>query len=296
MFIRVDAEPPFTRDQTTGFRLVKRLSPASDEMLGPVTFGPYIADQQHPPVDDEAFQIFKRLHTYDRTDLDTRLERTVDLPYGRRETVTFRAAYGSERVVAHLFLPNNAAPPYQVVVFFGHAGIFGITSIEDLQLPYEFVVRSGRALIIPAYSGSLERGPTPFVLPPAQTRDRAVKWSMDLGRSIDYLQTRPDIDVGKLAYYGVSLGAAEGPRLVSLDSRFKAAVLSTGGLRDAALPEIYGMNFAPRVHVDQEHGATHCRQREQVNGFDHGERPHRLAHRPAEAGLLAPLKQGKQVH
>jgi hypothetical protein len=249
MFIRVDAEPPFTRDQTTGFRLVKRLSGASDEMLRPVTFGPYTGDQRHPPVDDHAFQIYKRLHAYDRTDLDARIERTVDLKYGRRETVTFRAAYGSERVVAHLFLPNNVAPPYQIVAFFGHAGIFGLTRIEDLQLPYEFVVRSGRALIIPAYSGSLERGPTPFILPPAQTRDRAVKWSMDLGRSIDYLQTRPDIDVDKLGYYGVSLGAAEGPRLIALDVRFKAAVLSTGGLRDADLPEIYGLNYAPRVHV-----------------------------------------------
>jgi len=249
MFIRVDAEPPFTRDETTGFRLVKRLGSASDEMLRPLMFGPYVGDQRNPPVDDEAFQIFKRLHAYDQTDLEASIERTVDLKYARRETVTFRAAYGGERVVAHLFLPNNASPPYQIVAFFGHAGIFGITSIEDLQLPYEFVVRSGRALVIPAYSGSLERGPTPFVLPPAQTRDRAVKWAMDLGRSIDYLQTRPDIDVDKLGYYGVSLGAAEGPRLVALDSRFKAAVLSTGGLRDPALPEIYGMNFAPRVHV-----------------------------------------------
>ena len=86
--------------------------------------------------------------------------------------------------------------------------------------------------MIPAYSGSLERGPSPAFLPPSQTRDRALKWSMDLGRSIDYLETRPDIDTSKLAFYGVSLGAAEGARLVAVDPRFKTAVLASGGLRD----------------------------------------------------------------
>ena len=120
-------------------------------------------------MDDQAFQIFLHLHAYDKTDLDPKVERVVESPYWRRETVTFRAAYGNERVIAHLFLPNNATPPYQIVAFFGHSGILAMTRIEDLQLPYEFVVRSGRALMIPAYSGSLERGPSPS--PPAAHSD-----------------------------------------------------------------------------------------------------------------------------
>ena len=31
-------------------------------------------------------------------------------------------------------------------------------------------------------------------------RDHVVDWSKDLGRSIDYLETRPDIDRSKLAF------------------------------------------------------------------------------------------------
>ena len=249
MFMRVNAKPPFAREPTTGFRLVKRVTAASGEMLAPVTFGAGTDVRRAPPVNDQAFQIFERLHTYDKTELEPKLERTVALTYGRRETVTFRAAYGAERIVAHLFLPNNSAPPYQIVAFFGHSGSLATTGIDDLQLPYEFVVRSGRALIVPAYSGSLERGPSRFNLPPAQTRERAVKWSMDLGRSVDYLQTRSDIDVRKLGYYGVSLGASQGARLVAVDSRFKAAVLASGGLHDDEPPEIDPFNFAPRVHI-----------------------------------------------
>ena len=36
----------------------------------------------------------------------------------RMETVSFRAAYGNERVTAYLFLPDNAKPPFQTVVYF----------------------------------------------------------------------------------------------------------------------------------------------------------------------------------
>ncbi len=99
-----------------------------------------------------------------------------------------------------------------------------------MEYPYQFIVRSGRAVVIPAYSGSLERGPSPVILPRNQERDRAIRWSMDLGRTVDYMETRPDLDTRKLGFYGVSWGANEGPRLVAVDGRFKTLVLSSGGL------------------------------------------------------------------
>ena len=209
MFNRFDAKPPLSREATVGFRLVRRTTPPPAETFAPVKIGRSGAERNQP-VDDQAFQIFQRLHAYDKTALDPKVERVVELPAWRRETVTLRSAYGAERVVAHLFLPANATPPYQIVAFFGHTGILATRRIEDLQLPFEFVVRSGRALMIPAYSGSLERGPSPRALPPIQRRERSLKWSMDLSRSVDYLETRPDIDASKLGFYGVSLGASGG--------------------------------------------------------------------------------------
>ena len=47
----------------------------------------------------------------------------------------------------------------------------------------------------------------------------------------------------------LSLGAAEGARLVAVDPRFKTAVLASGGLRDRDLPEVDAWNFAPRVRI-----------------------------------------------
>ena len=125
----------------------------------------------------------------------------------------------------------------------------GLKRVEDFDYPYEFIVRSGRAVIIPAYSGTLERGPSVYRLPADQERERALRWSMDLGRSIDYLETRRDIDSRKLGFYGISSGASHGVRLIAVDARFKAAVLSSGGLQQNQPAEVDSWNFAPRVHV-----------------------------------------------
>ena len=253
MFTNFDALPPIDRGRTVGFRLVKRVSPLPAAAFDPVRLGPTDAPRA-PPVDDKVFKIYLDNHAYDKTELESRVERVVESPNWRRETVSFRAAYGTGRVVAHLFLPTNAIPPYQIVAFFGHSGILTVPRIEDLRLPYEFVVRSGRAVIIPAYDGSLDRGrgPTERFLPPVRSRERELNWSKDLGRSLDYLETRAEIDTTRLAFYGVSLGAVHGPRLIAVDPRFDTAVLVSGGLSRFAgsgLPETDSYNFAPRVRV-----------------------------------------------
>ena len=51
----------------------------------------------------------------------------------------------------------------------------------------------------------------------------------DLRRSVDYLETRPDIDRERLAYFGVSLGAIRGAIALAVEKRFKTAVLWSGG-------------------------------------------------------------------
>ena len=121
------------------------------------------------------------------------------------ETVSYDAAYGGERVTALVFLPRNTAPPFQTVIWFPGSDVYARRSHESLASEYlfDFIPRSGRALVYPIYKGMYER----FVsLPrtPNERRDRLVYWSKDLSRTIDYLETRADIDSERLAYYGVS--------------------------------------------------------------------------------------------
>jgi len=74
-----------------------------------------------------------------------------------------------------------------------------------------------------------------------------IDWSKDLRRSMDYLETRPDIDIRRVAFGGVSGGAAAAPFLVALESRIKTAILVSGGTRWKKAPEVDSWNYAPRV-------------------------------------------------
>ena len=73
---------------------------------------------------------------------------------------------------------------------------------------------------------------------------------MDLRRSIDYLETRTDVDHNRLSYYAVSSGAVLGPILLAVEPRLKVAVVVAGGCdSEKELPEADPLNFAPHVKV-----------------------------------------------
>ena len=84
----------------------------------------------------------------------------------------------------------------------------------------------------------------------ARYRDHVIYWAKDLGRTIDYLETRTDLKLDKLVYYGLSTGAYLGNILPAMETRIKVSVLLSGGFESAKkLPEVDEINFAPRVKV-----------------------------------------------
>ena len=75
-----------------------------------------------------------------------------------------------------------------------------------------------------------------------------VAWSKDLGRSLDYLKTRTDIDSTRIAYFGFSWGGFVAPVLLGVEDRFRAAIVLAGGLMfQRAFPEAEPINFVTRV-------------------------------------------------
>jgi cephalosporin-C deacetylase-like acetyl esterase len=248
-FAGFNAADPMARKATIGFRCIRRVTAPPPESLGPITQN--TSHDLGRPVDDRTYKIFSDLQGYDKTAIVAKVEQVDESsPYWRRQTVTFPAAYGGERMMVHLFLPRNSTPPYQAVVVFGGSNVFTTTRIQDFQFPYEFLLRAGRAAIFPVFSGTLERGPSSFRLPINQARERALRWPKDVGQTIDYLETRPDIDARRIGFYGVSSGALQGICLIALDHRFKAAALSSGGLSSFAMPrEADPWNYAPRVRI-----------------------------------------------
>ena len=246
-----DARLPFDRSSNNGFRTIKLPDPASlpASALQPVER--LTRDfSQDKPASDDVYRIYAGLYAYDRTDLKASVDSVDDsAPAWRLEKITYAAPYGTERIAAYLFLPKHATPPYQTVVYFPHSGGLTLSSFEKGELSYlGFVVKAGRALLFPMYKGMYERRLVPTPSGPNASRDLTIDELKDLRRSVDYLETRPDIDRERLAYFGVSFGARLGPIALALEKRFKAAVLWSGGFQmGRSLPEVDEVNYAPRV-------------------------------------------------
>ena len=210
--------------------------------------------RKNEPVSDEVFAIYHGLFEYEPLDLDARIESVDDSSrYWRHETVSFTAAYGTDRVLAHIFLPRNASPPYQTVVYVPGFAASSVTSIQAMRSdPAFFVPRSGRALVWPTYEGTMERGGGGSRPGGSRAqRDLMIHKVNDLQRTLDYLETRDDIDSDQLVYMGLSAGSEYGPVYLAIEPRFEAAALIAGGFDDFHMleeaAEINPWNYAPRV-------------------------------------------------
>jgi dienelactone hydrolase len=249
MFNDLDAQQPFERRAAYGFRCVKYITPPAVDTTRPIVIAARnLAGEA--PVSDAVFELIRNQYRYDTTPLGATVESTEEAAAWRKETVSFDAAYGNERVRAYLFLPKNASPPYQTIVFFPPGDAPMLRSSRDLRLSgIDFLMKSGRAVLFPIYKGTYERGPV-AVTGAAAWRDLTVQRSRDLGRAVDYLTTRPDVDVARIGYYGMSLGAWLGVVFTAIEPRFGASVLLSGGMTPTRrLPEYDLLNFAPRVKV-----------------------------------------------
>jgi dienelactone hydrolase/predicted Ser/Thr protein kinase len=251
-----NARPPFDRSAENGFRLATYLdSSLSKVFTDPITVSrrDYDAERLAP---EEVFAAYLALYAYDPRPLDAKVEaRDESHPDWVREKVSFRAAYGNERVPAYLYLPRNSRPPYQAIVYApGAAAVVGGDAATLLRntAPFDYAVVSGRAVIYPIYQGTYERNTGQTSTWPQKTRayrDWMVQVVNDARRAVEYLVSRSDIRHDELAFIGTSWGAAMGSRILPQEPRFKAAILLDGGFpqETQVLPELDQLNYLPRV-------------------------------------------------
>ncbi len=250
------AQQALDRSVTNGFRCIRPAgSEAEPERLArtiELPFRDFFAEQ---PVDDRTYRLYLDQYAYDRTELNAAIEERTEEQDWIAERVSFDAAYGGERVTAFLFLPRAgvAESPYPAIVVFPGSGVIHQRGNDEgarRGVP-EWVVKSGRAVVFPIYQGTLDRGGELTTDQPSETnryREFVRMWAQDLSRTIDYLETRDDIDSGRLAYWGVSWGGRMGPLMLAVEPRFKTAVLYVAGLKfQRALPEADPFNYVTRV-------------------------------------------------
>jgi serine/threonine protein kinase/dienelactone hydrolase len=252
-FREYDAQLPHDRQPTYGVRCVKYGAPLAPSLRAPVVVRP--RDYRREKLaSDEIFAVYKSLYQYDRTPLEAKVDSADDrLEHWRVEWVSFNAAYANERVPALLYLPKSAQPPYQTVVYFSGGPFFQrqpISAAREAESGFNFLVRSGRAVLFPLYYGTYERHVDGTFELPSAWRDVVIHASKDIGRSLDYVESRPDFAAQKVAYLGLSMGAGVGPIMTAVEPRFAASILVGGGLYSwQRAPESESFNFLPRVKV-----------------------------------------------
>ena len=178
---------------------------------------------------------------------------------GIREKITFDAAYGQERMVLYLFRPSEPTGPLQTVVLFPGSGALFATNFEAFSGGAAWsgrigmLVRSGRAVAFPVYKSTFERQDDyAYRLQDLSNdhRDHVIQWRQDLGRSLDYLQTRADVDSDRFGYFGLSWGGRMAAIMLAIEPRFRAAVLDVPGLSPLPTqPVVDPFNFVSRVQI-----------------------------------------------
>ena len=256
---------PSTREQSFGFRCMRPIGDVP-ELLRAERLPPEAGLGDFEPIDDARFALLEDQYRYDETPFAARAWASEDSnPHWRVESLSIAGVRPGEEILLRLLVPRSAEPPYQAVLYFpGSAAMVTPSVRAPAELAFaEFIPRSGRVLVYPAYAGMYERSSAGSVMiatrgdePVSATtafRDLRVEWGREVRRVVDYLATREDIDLDRLGFFGLSLGAFYGPIYAAIEGRFDAVVWMGGGASAATLdhypPEIQPAHFAPRVRV-----------------------------------------------
>ena len=249
--------PSFDRSPENGFRCVIYIDKEKipESAFEPVDFGEVRDYSTEKPVPESTFQIYRNQFLYDSTDLKAVIESTDESHEDwTSQKITFNSAYGKDRVIAYLYLPKHISPPYQTLIYFPGTGAFyekEMNKSTETKWFIDYLLKSGRAVMCPVYDGTFERkGEQPPVREGHQYTEWLIKWIKDLRRSIDYLETRQDIDNNKLIYYGHSWGGLMGAIIPAVEKRLAVSVLILGGFtRGHHYPEADGLNYVSRINI-----------------------------------------------
>jgi hypothetical protein len=156
---------------------------------------------------DQEFKKSSAHYPYEKTPLNAKVLSTEETESWRREAIAFDG-FAGERAAAFLYLPKSASPPYQVIHFLGGGswwyGVPVTKVVEDGASRIAPYIRDGRAVFLVVLKGFAGREPVGRCanMPPGFHARREVvrSWAVDMQRSIDYLESRSDIDARRIAF------------------------------------------------------------------------------------------------
>jgi TolB-like protein len=261
LYLQADEAPPSDRSATNGFRCARPAQPgtAHEELRRPI-LAKAVDYAAMKPVGDAAYSVLAQQLDYRQTPLTPRVEAAASPnPAWTVERVTLPTGYDDTSFAVQLFLPTDRSSRPGVIFYLPHSGEFiapNTTAEFDPAaggVPLDFLLKSGWALAVVAFEGAYERQWSAerrqSMSSAERFRLRLRHWRAELGRAIDYLATREDVDAGKLGWLGISYGAAGMLPLLAVEKRIGAAVLYSGGTGPRGdLPETeQEYNYLPRI-------------------------------------------------
>lgn len=257
MYGLLDAAAPFDRDPTFGFRCAKYIDPPSEDLVALVEIKHRDIESETVATDEE-INSFRRLYHYDSSPLNADVREAKSSVAGvRHEVARIDAAYVGERFDVHLFLPTNQTrrdAGLPTIVYFCGTGALRRESVTDPDYDSnlrESFLKQGFAVCLPVIKGTFNRrlpGSPPLWHPSASGRDLYIQIAKDFFRTIDFLETREDLDSESIVFLGLSWGAGMSPIVLANEPRIAAAVLVAGGLRNRPiLPEVEPLHFLPLI-------------------------------------------------
>ena len=251
--------PRFDRSPINGVRTVRLLNPRD---MNP--FGNDIVSAPPPPPDyykelsEEAYKIYAKNFEVGPRNLNPELIYREDShPIWIKERILIDVGYNSEKMDIVIFRPKDKRSESGAVIVYPGANYCRtppeIDDIDPGEYGLDFIIKSGRALVWPALKESMNRiTDMNITFPPnedymRQFRELLVNWTVDTHRTIDYLETRDEIDPNNIFYLGMSYGSIATTHVMLFEPRFNASLLYVGGAGFWAPPLSDGINLFPRM-------------------------------------------------
>jgi dienelactone hydrolase len=242
---------PWTRSDRIGFRGMRYISDTLKQELTAPNPNPIRDFSATQAVSDEVFEVYLNRYAYEKADLNPRVSARIDSTDWILESVFVDVPYEDLPLQLLIYLPKNCDPPYQSVIYWPGDDPLYADALEDVTIGgmFDFFMKSGRAFVWPIVYGTYGR--RSFVPHNAQTRIlRGTYQLIDFQIACDYLESREDVDMEKLAYFGISWGGFVAPYVLAIEQRVKAGILAAFGvLSDGQNPEYDQITYLSRVRI-----------------------------------------------
>ncbi|MGW8368794.1 MAG: SUMF1/EgtB/PvdO family nonheme iron enzyme [Gammaproteobacteria bacterium] len=239
--------PPFDRSPTNGLRLAVTRDERGEQEKLRQPVAPEARPVMTQPASDEVFAAFLANFDQGVEPLNASIDDTESIGQWRRQRISYDRGDG-ERIDLLLYLPDSDAGRHPTVMFWPSSLAFLLTSLDNYRMPLDFLLRNGWAVALPVFEATFYRDR----LPPSQAslvarRDQFIRQVREMRRTIDYLETRPDLDTARLGFFGFSWGGGIGPIPLAVEPRLKVGILNQAGYSVGRSYDLDLAHYLPRV-------------------------------------------------